>query len=170
MVAVGDDARGKVGSTVTAEVGVKNLGPAFARGAEEPAALVMVVVPTGTTVVSLPDGCALYNRRMRAYLCATRVDPFEAGDSITWPFRLRVDRAGELTGAVGVRASEDESRLTDNTASFFVNRASGTGGGAGAEDEPGLPVSGPPVGLLVATGLLFVAAGAAMCRAGRARA
>jgi hypothetical protein len=165
MVAIGDDVRGRPGATVTAEVGVRNLGPAFARGAAEHAALVLMTAPAGTTVVSHPDGCVLANRRKQSYLCVTGADPFEPGDTFTWPFRLRIDRAGELTGSVAVRASEDEPQLTNNVARIVVNPASGSGGAAG----PGLPVTGPPVGPLVATGLIFVLAGAVMCRAGRTR-
>jgi hypothetical protein len=116
----------------------------------------------------VPPGCDLADRDRRIYHCVPAgVDLFEPGEAITWRFRLRIDRADERSGWVGARASHEEELLADNLAPLTVTTAAGTGGGA-AMDAASLPVTGPPVAALTAIGLLLVAAGAAMCRLGRA--
>jgi hypothetical protein len=158
---------GDVGSTVTAVVGARNVGSVFLRGDRGAPAVVAVTPPPGTTVRSVPRGCTVADRDRRIYHCVPHgVDPFEPGSELTWRFRLRIDRVDERSGWVGVRASHEEPLLDDNLAPLTVTTAAGSGGGA-AMDRTGLPVTGPPVAALTAIGLLFVAAGAAMCRAAR---
>jgi hypothetical protein len=150
---------------VTAEIGVRNIGRAFVRGDRGFAARVAVIPPAGTTVRSYPDDCFPRTAARRVFECVTRgVDPFEPDTSITWPFRLRIDRAGELTGTVAALAGQKEPRLGNNIARLVVNRASGTAGG---EPEPALPITGPPVAWMTALGLLLVAAGVALRRIAR---
>jgi hypothetical protein len=166
--ALGDEVTGGVGDTVTAVVGVRNVGSIFLRGDRGAPAVVAMTPPPGTTVRAVPPGCALADRDRRIYHCVPAgLDLFEPGDAITWRFRLRIDRADERSGWVGVRASHEEPLLTDNLAPLTVTTTAGAGGGT-AMDATSLPVTGPPVAALTAIGLLFVAAGAAMCRLSRA--
>jgi hypothetical protein len=166
--ALGGEFPGAVGAGVTAVVGVRNVGSVFLRGDRGAPAVVAVIPPPGTTVRVVPRGCRLADRDRRIYHCVPAgVTVFEPGDAITWRFRLHVDRADERSGWVGVRAAHEEPLLTDNLAPLTVPTASGAGGGT-ALPSAGLPVTGPPVAALTAIGLLFVAAGAALCRLGRA--
>ncbi|HET6531384.1 MAG TPA: hypothetical protein VFH03_12360 [Actinoplanes sp.] len=166
--ALGGEFPGAVGAGVTAVVGVRNVGSVLLRGDRGAPAVVAVIPPPGTTVRAVPRGCRLADRDRRIYHCVPAgVTVFEPGDAITWRFRLHVDRADERSGWVGVRAAHEEPLLADNLAPLTVTTASGSGGGT-AMASAGLPVTGPPVAVLTAIGLLFVAAGAALCRLSRA--
>jgi hypothetical protein len=132
LAAVGADAKGKVGKTVSVKVGAKNLGPAFVFGVRKPAANVVVGRPKGTTVVSVPAGCLPSSkgkvvkrkdpRGAAEYLCTTVVNPFEVGQKVTWTFKLRIDKKGALTGSVRVVPSTVDGKRTNNSAKLRVNR------------------------------------------------
>ncbi|MEV6601387.1 hypothetical protein AB0M36_31730 [Actinoplanes sp. NPDC051346] len=131
LAAIGADARGKRGKTITVKVGAKNLGPAFIFGITKPAAAVVVSRPKGTTVVSVPTGCLPSSkgrvvpkkdpRGAAEYRCATTVNPFEAGKQITWAFKLRIDKKGALTGGVRVVSSTVDGKRTNDSAKLRIN-------------------------------------------------
>lgn len=162
VAAVGARLSAKVGTAVVAKVGAKNLGPAFVFGFPEPAAKVTVTAPKGTTVLSAPDGCVVAKDDKRTYVCTTAVSPFDVGKSVTWPFKLRVDTAGELTGTVTAKADGKELTAANNTAKLVVNPAGGAGAGdSGADTGGSLAITGAPVMLLSVAGLVLLGGGAA---------
>nr|BFE67208.1 hypothetical protein GCM10020092_005090 [Actinoplanes digitatis] len=131
LAAIGADARGKRGKTITVKVGAKNLGPAFVFGITKPAAVVIVSRPKGTKVVSVPAGCLPSSkgkvvprkdpRGAAEYRCVTTVNPFEVGKRITWAFKLRIDKKGALTGRVRVVPSTVDGKRTNDTAKLRIN-------------------------------------------------
>ncbi|MET8231420.1 hypothetical protein ABZS77_12210 [Micromonospora sp. NPDC005298] len=163
--AVGGQVRASVGATVTAKLGVKNLGPAYASGISEPAATVTVVPPKGTTVTAVPDGCA---KAAAGYVCRTAVHPLDVGEAVTWDFGLRVDTAGELTGTVTAKSSTPDVTADNDVAALVVNPAGGGVGGGDAGDGTSLPITGPS-GLVLSGGIVLLAAGAVLFLMGRRR-
>jgi hypothetical protein len=156
VAAVGARVSGSVGSTVTAKVGAKNLGPAFVFGFPEPASVVTVTPPAGTTVVSVPDDCV---KAGSAYTCTTAVMPFDPQTTVAWSFGLRVDTAGELTGKVVSKTAHDPKTAND-IAALVVNPVGGTGGDTGGTGG-GLAVTGAPAGFIAGAGALLLVGGAA---------
>jgi hypothetical protein len=112
-------------------VGVKNLGPAFVFGFPDPAAKVTVTATAGTTVVSVPEGCV---KAGTAYVCTTTASPFNVNTAVTWPFKLRIDKTGTLTGKVSVKSSQPDGSTANDIAKLLVSRPVGAGAGAGAGD------------------------------------
>ncbi|MFF4878704.1 LPXTG cell wall anchor domain-containing protein [Micromonospora sp. NPDC000668] len=155
--AVGGEVRAAVGSTVTAKLGVKNLGPAYASGITEPAATVTFTPPTGTTVTTVPAGCT---KADTGYVCRTAVHPLAVDQAVTWDFGLRVDAAGELTGTVTAKSSTPDVTSDNDVAKLVVNPAGGIGGG-GEDDDPSLPITGQS-GIVLAGAAALLAAGAAL--------
>ena len=169
LAAVGAEVSGSVGSTVQATVGVKNLGPAFVFGYPDPAAKVTVTAPEGTTVISAPADC---EKSGADYICTTpeTVRPFDVDKSVTWPFKLRIDAAGELTGTVSVKSSQPDSVASNDTAKLVVNPPGGAGDGSGGAGGGGsLPITGAPVMLVSAAGVLLLLGGAAAYAVSRRR-
>jgi hypothetical protein len=173
LAAVGAAVTGKVGATVTAKVGVANRGPAFVFGFPDPAAKVTVTVPAGTTVVTVPDGCV---KSASAYVCTTTAVPLDVKAAATWPFQLRIDRAGRLTGTVSVTSSQPDRATTNDKASLVVAQpvAAGNGDHPGGNDDDGgqgggLPITGAPIMLIAGVGLLLLAGGVAAYLVGRRR-
>jgi hypothetical protein len=183
LAAVGAKVEGKQGATLTATVGVKNLGPAFVFGYPDPAAKVTVKAPTGTTVVSAPEGCV---KADATYVCTTTAMPFDVDTVATWPFKLRIDKTGALTGTVSVKSSQPDGSTANDTAKLLVNppagagdgdsgAGGGTGSGAGGGTESGgtggsLPITGAPVLLISSLGALLLVGGAGAYVIGRRRA
>ncbi|MGK5739351.1 hypothetical protein [Micromonospora sp. URMC 103] len=163
--AVGAEVRGAVGSTVTAAVGVRNLGPAYASGLTEPAAMVTVTPPKGTTVTTVPAGC---EKADAAYVCTTAVHPLEVDQAVTWSFGLRIDTAGELRGSVTATPSNPDAATGNDVAELVVNRAGAAGGGGGAED-PSLPITGTSGIVLGGAAAALLAVGAALFVVARRR-
>jgi hypothetical protein len=162
VAGIGGEVRGAVGSTVTAKVGVRNLGPAYAQspfvqGASKAAAVVAFKPPTGTTVVKVPAGC----RQVDAgYACETVSYTVEVGESVTWDFGLRIDAAGELVGTVEAKSSTPDVTADNDTGKLIVNPAGGSGAGLGTLPVTGAPtwlLGGAALALLVVGGVLFVA-------------
>ncbi|TDC29635.1 hypothetical protein E1211_25665 [Micromonospora sp. 15K316] len=166
VTAVGGQVRADVGATVTAKVGVKNLGPAYASGITAPAATVTFTPPKGTTVTTVPAGCA---KADTGYVCRTDVHPLEVDQVVTWGFGLRVDTAGELVGTVAVKSSTPDVTSENDVAELVVNRAGGAGGG-GEDDGPSLPITGQSGILLgVAAAALLAVGGVLFAMARRRR-
>ncbi|MGQ5259857.1 LPXTG cell wall anchor domain-containing protein [Micromonospora sp. ZYX-F-536] len=159
--AVGGQVRAAVGTTITAKLGVKNLGPAYASGITEPAATVTVAPPAGTTVTTVPAGCT---KADTGYVCRTNVHPLEVGEAVTWDFGLRVDAAGELTGTVTVTSSSPDATSDNDVAKLVVNPVggAGAGGGGGSDDGPSLPITGQSGTVLGGAAAVLLAAGAAL--------
>ena len=154
LAAAGASVSGATGATVTAAVGVKNLGPAFVFGFPDPAAKVTVTVPAGVSVVTVPEGCV---KTGAAYVCTTTAMPFDVNATVTWPFELRIDRDGTLTGAVRVKSAQPDGNAANDGAELVVNPpAAGEGGGQGGGS---LPITGTPVLLIAGAGVLLLAGG-----------
>ncbi|MER7893743.1 LPXTG cell wall anchor domain-containing protein [Micromonospora sp. NPDC094482] len=162
--AVGGEVRAAVGATVTAKVGVKNLGPAYASGITEPAATVTFTPPAGTAVTTVPAGCT---KADTGYVCRTAIHPLAVDQAVTWGFGLRVDAAGELTGTVTAKSSTPDVTSDNDVAKLVVNRAGGAGGGD--EDGPSLPITGQSSILLGGGAAALLAAGAALFVVARRR-
>jgi len=161
VAAIGAEVSGATGATVTARVGVENLGPAFEFGFPKPAAEVTVTAPAGATVVSVPEGCV---RSGSAYVCTTTVSPLAVRASVTWPFKLRVDRAGTLTGSVVAKSFQPDVTGGNDAAALVVNPPAGGNNGAGrgaGGDGGGLPITGAPAALIGGAGVLLLGGGAA---------
>ncbi|MEV4758882.1 hypothetical protein AB0J86_27820 [Micromonospora sp. NPDC049559] len=152
-----------VGATVTARIGVKNLGPAYASGLTKPAAVVAFAPPPHTTVTSVPAGCA---KAGLGYTCETAVHPLAVNGAVTWDFGLRVDAAGELVGSVLVKPSNPDARSDNDVAKLVVNPAGGAGGG---EEEPTLPITGVSGPVLGGAALALLAVGTVMYLVARRR-
>jgi hypothetical protein len=170
VAAIGATVRGAVGATVTASVGAKNFGPAFVFGYPKAAATVTVVPPTGTTVVSVPDGCVAIKT---AYVCTTTAMPFDPGKTVAWPFRLRITKRGKLVGAVVAKSSAADRNAANNSTKLIVNPPAARAAGGGGSDSPAssgpLAVTGASALLIGGTGLALAAGGAFVLAALRRR-
>ncbi|SFF96609.1 hypothetical protein SAMN05421541_13620 [Actinoplanes philippinensis] len=125
--AVGASARGRVGTEVDVQVGLRNRGPAridaFRMDVPVTYPSVSVVIPAGATVVSY-DEEQCYQRAADSYHCQFR--DLEVGQKLTVPFRLRIDSAGTSTGSVTVTTADysgtpgPDSNRGNNTAKLTV--------------------------------------------------
>ncbi|MFE0651887.1 hypothetical protein ACFVZH_25195 [Streptomyces sp. NPDC059534] len=134
----GSRVEGAVGATVRADVTVKNRGPAWVAslGAGEPAAVVDVRVPAGTTVTAKPDSCSALSETGEwleeqlgapRYRCTTPIYLDERATH-TFGFDLRIDRAGKSKSTVSLDNDQYEPPirsfdpdLTNNSAVIVVN-------------------------------------------------
>lgn len=95
----GDEVRGEKGETVTADITLRNRGPA-----KLPEMTTLLdfrfEAPEGTTVVDAPEGCDRYEdaKRREVYLCSAD-GPLQADRALHFPFSLRIDEVVE--GAKG---------------------------------------------------------------------
>jgi uncharacterized protein DUF11 len=160
LAAVGAEVSGKTGVTVTATVGARNLGPAFEWGFPDPAAEVTVTAPTGTSVVSAPEGCV---KSGSAYVCTSTASPLDVKASATWAFKLRIDKAGTLTGSVKVKSFQPDVSAANDAAKLVVNPPAGAAdaAGQGGNDGGGLPITGAPAALIGGAGVLLLGGGVA---------
>ena len=167
LVAIGDDVTGEAGDVVTAEVGVRNDGPAtldFGRSGES-VAWIKVGVPAGATVVSVPEGCdkdgAIYNCFTGTLLPASERQVFDFG--------LRIDRVvADAGGKVVVNEPCECSQfakdldMSNNTSEIVINGTGAGGPDAGDGGQGGgLPVTGPVGAAVAGAGLLLLVAGGA---------
>ena len=176
--AIGATVTGAAGDTVTVNVGVRNNGPATLdrSRAGEPAATVIVTIPTGTAVVDAPAGCTLATGDDTSlktkkggvqYGCFSDY-VFPAKTTVTWPFRLKITKVqDDATGWVESnppcecdRFDRDTNKAND-VAKIVVNPVA-AGGGEGGGDGDGLPITGPQTALIAAAGAILVAAGAVL--------
>ncbi|GLW30046.1 Ig-like domain-containing protein [Actinoplanes regularis] len=97
LAAVGGTATGWVGDVVEAEVGVRNSGPATLDLSRigNPAAVVIIEPPAGTSIVSAP-GC--FKVTSTQAVCHTAY-VFKVGEAKTWKLALRIDKS--VPGAAG---------------------------------------------------------------------
>lgn len=118
FAAFGDSVRGKVGQTVTVEVGTRNLGPGVLdlTAKEGEAYRLEFVPPDGTTVVSNPFPgeddpwtCAPGTAGAASYDCPPYLEAVPLHQRQTYVFRLRIDRA--MPGPAGqVRVVPNDGR------------------------------------------------------------
>jgi hypothetical protein len=172
LVAIGDRLTGAVGDEVTAEVGVRNAGPAtidFNRSGES-ISHVAVTLPAGTMLLAAPEACS--NDQGSRYLCSGSAF-LPVGGTETYEFKLRITRVvPHAKGAVVVNGpcdcsqfTKDTNKTNNKTAIVLNPTGTGSGGGAGG----GLPVTGPPAGAAGGAGLILLIGGAGMLTARRRR-
>jgi hypothetical protein len=148
LAAVGTTVKGAAGTTVTARIGIQNLGPARIGLSDGAAAEVRVTVPKGTTVVSIPQDCWPSNGQAdptgaAEYLCYTNTATIDVGGTYTWDLGLRIDSSGETTGTFTAQAIGNEANPSNNTARIVVNSAAeARAGGSSRMRSPG-PTSAP---------------------------
>ncbi|MFB7456971.1 hypothetical protein [Streptomyces sp. NPDC056188] len=127
---------GAAGETVTASLTFKNNGPGWLGnlGSGDPVAAVRLIVPPGTTVTGVPEGCgprtlsgSYYPNRTGAprYDCALPYWVLENTER-SFAFKLRIDTVvPSATGEVSIHPPFGEFRhdpdLTNNTAVLTVN-------------------------------------------------
>ncbi|MGH3682340.1 MAG: hypothetical protein ACRDT2_19060, partial [Natronosporangium sp.] len=169
FAAVGARLDGEVGDLLSADVGVRNVGPALANSiqAGDPLNLVRVTVPDGTTAVEVPDNCSPAGDETAdtepgapAYLC-TAGFLLPVGETESFPFVLRIDQViPDVTGRVEVNQSAGEPtppadiNPDNDLAEIVVNPTAGGGTGGG------LPVTGSASWLVGLAGALLLALGA----------
>ncbi|MFD3971322.1 peptidase [Streptomyces cyaneofuscatus] len=169
FVAYGDKVAGAEGSTVTADIGFRNDGPAwvsYLRSGESVATLDFTV-PPGTTVTDKPDRCRAvtagggYREDQKSpaprYVCDASMTVLDGG-GLDLPFALRIDRSAVgAEGAVTIRGPllqnpklPFDPKPANNTAYLIVNgegegegseSGGATGGGSGEPSTP--PTSAP---------------------------
>ncbi|MFJ1801091.1 peptidase [Streptomyces sp. NPDC088180] len=165
FAAYGDEASGAAGTTVRADIGFRNEGPAWIGHLRsgEPVATVDFTVPQGASVTAKPDRCRAvtadgkYREDQRSpaprYVCDTSTTVWDGAD-LGLPFELRIDRA--LIGASGevtVRGTWPQNpalpfdpKPADNTAFLVLNGEGGgdSGGTTGGAGEPPTPPTSAP--------------------------
>ncbi|HCU52371.1 MAG TPA: hypothetical protein DGG94_21680 [Micromonosporaceae bacterium] len=167
FAAIGATGSGAAGSTVTVEIGIRNVGPAthYVEGDPyEGRSRLRVTVPEGSSLAQLPKGCSAVDgegnpdphpeRLDAAYYECWGPEYIETGKSYTFPLSLRIDRVvADAAGEVEENWLEDSNPANDKAA-LVLN---GTGGNGG-----GLPVTGAQVGAIVVSGALLLGAGVIM--------
>ncbi|MEV4623370.1 hypothetical protein AB0J74_32255 [Asanoa sp. NPDC049573] len=157
--ALGARINGAVGDQAEIKLGFRNDGPAPSDRSDSghPVTTVDVTVPSGTTAVAVPQGCA--PREGRAFRCSP--GPVVAvGETITFPFTLRIDAAGAGRGSVAINVAcqcdgaNIDLNSGNDTAPIEINVAAETGGQPG-----GLPVTGATATLIAGAGGLLLVAG-----------
>lgn len=164
---------GAVGEIVPVTVGFTNNGPAAVNAGGEHGiyTMALVTLPKGTTAVEAPGNCADAEGEFgpdsgkpgaAAYACFVP-EVVGSGKKVEFPFSLRIDQAGSLTGQVELfHGGPDETAVKDlnaanDTAKIVVNATGGNGGGDG--DGGTLPITGESTGLIAGIGALLLAAG-----------
>ncbi|MEU0356302.1 peptidase [Streptomyces cyaneofuscatus] len=170
FVGYGDKVAGAEGTTVTADIGFRNEGPAWVGYVRsgEPVATVDFTVPPGTTVTAKPDRCRAvtagggYREDQKSpaprYVCDTSMSVLDGG-GLDLPFELRIDRSSVgAEGAVTVRGPwlqnpklPFDPEPANNTAYLVVNgegegadSGGTTGGTDGGSGEPSTPPTSAP--------------------------
>ncbi|MFE2503416.1 peptidase [Streptomyces rubiginosohelvolus] len=170
FVAYGDQVAGTDGSTVKADIGFRNEGPAWIghiRSGED-VATVDFTVPQGASVTSKPERCRAvtadgkYREDQKSpaprYFCNTSMTVRD-GAGLDLPFELRVDKAMVgASGAVTVRNTflknpklPFDPKPANNTAYLILNgegagsdSGGATEGGDGGSGEPSTPPTSAP--------------------------
>ncbi|WP_030579681.1 hypothetical protein [Streptomyces anulatus] len=170
FVAYGDQVAGPEGSTVKADIGFRNEGPAWIghiRSGED-VATVDFTVPQGASVTSKPERCRAVtadgkyredqNSPAPRYVCNTSMTVRD-GAGLDLPFELRVDKAMVgASGAVTVRSTwlqnpklPFDPKPANNTAYLILNgegdgsdSGGATEGGDGGSGEPSTPPDSAP--------------------------
>jgi hypothetical protein len=180
VAAIGAKVRGEVGDVVDAKIGLRNNGPATIdrNRSGESASVVMLTIPVGTKVATVPDGCQVAEwgktePNAVQYICETGF-LLKAGETKTWTFGLRIEKVHvDATGAVETNPACECSWFnkdidgSNDLAKLIVNPSDeeepgeepGTGGGGGGAGDGGLPITGPQGTAIALTGALLVVAG-----------
>ncbi|MGV9210575.1 LPXTG cell wall anchor domain-containing protein [Micromonospora sp. RB23] len=174
LVAIGDKLTGKAGDVVTANLGVRNDGPAaldFGRGGS-PVTKIDIAVPVGTTAVEVPEVCAPFDGEQvdwenpgkpgaKQYRCYPDIF-IGVDEEQTVEIDLRIDKViPNAEGTVTINAKcecegfTEDLKPANDVAKILVNAAGGQGGGDGGS----LPITGQSTGLLAGLGALLLAAG-----------
>lgn len=169
FVAYGDQVAGPEGSTVKADIGFRNEGPAWIghiRSGED-VATVDFTVPQGASVTSKPERCRAvtadgkYREDQTSpaprYVCNTSMTVRD-GSGLDLPFELRVDKA--MVGASGEVTVRNtwlqnpklpfDPKPANNTAFLVLNGEGGadsggtTGSDGGGSGEPSTPPTSAP--------------------------
>ncbi len=170
LEAVGTTVRGAVGTTVKLGVGLHNRGPARAGFREGPAAAVLITVPTGTAVVSVPRDCVPApngkptweeDKRYGApqYFCYVESLFIEVDETPTFVFDLRIDNPGPSNGDVRIVYPNTDPVPANNTAAILVNPAGGAESGGQAGGVGALPLTGRAAGPMAGAAAMLVALG-----------
>jgi LPXTG-motif cell wall-anchored protein len=165
LAALDTTVRGKAGATVTAEIQIRNLGPAIIDAWDQfPSAY--VVIPAGTTVVKADHNCVAVDGKIGEYRCLS--GGLSVGQSATWTLQLKIGATG--TGAITARTetAEDgvfgpDGNAANNTAKLLINPPAGAGGSNGGDSAGaggGLPITGTNVTLAAGAGIALLLAGA----------
>ncbi|WP_305788246.1 hypothetical protein [Symbioplanes lichenis] len=123
--ATGATVRGAVGDVVDAAVGFTNHGPARLDYARDFPSRVDVVVPSGVTVLSYDSQHCWPTDPFTTFDCQFS-DDVEVGQTVTFPFTLRLDNPGTSTGSVKVVTSlydgspAPDADRTNNTAALVA--------------------------------------------------
>ncbi|MEH0820647.1 MULTISPECIES: LPXTG cell wall anchor domain-containing protein [unclassified Micromonospora] len=166
--AVGGRVSAEVGNRVTVTPGFRNLGPTTVEIWRE-IPLVRFRIPDGTTAVEVHWGCApigagpwnpgdTYGQPgAREYGCSGPGDIAGVGETVSYPFTLRVDRLPQPSaGTVTIDVEADTNSANDRAEIVLVPPA-GSGGNGGGDDS--LPITGASTALTMAVGGLLLAAG-----------
>jgi LPXTG-motif cell wall-anchored protein len=175
LAAIGDKLTGAAGDEVTANVGLRNNGPATL---DDPSGAsvtyLRVDVPPGTTVISASRSCQPIKGEGlgqpgeaggSSYHCYSSIRSI-AGEEETYEFTLRIDEVvANAKGSVEVNVPcpcggfDDDLKPANDTAAILVN-ATGGGGGGGEDGDGGtLPITGAQTGLIAGVGGLLLAVG-----------
>jgi LPXTG-motif cell wall-anchored protein len=166
LAAIGTTVRGEAGETVTATIGIKNLGPAVIDSWDHfPSA--HVVLPAGTTVVEADRNCVAVEDRAREYRCLS--GGLTVGETATWALKITVSGTGKGTITARTETAEDgvygpDRNAANNTAELLINPPAGDGDGDGDGGEGGgggLPITGVNATLAIGAGIALLLAGAA---------
>lgn len=182
LAAVGAELTAAAGDEITVPVGARSVGKAtldFSR-VGGPAAVTMVTMPAGTTVLDAAEECYPVVRGevdfdapgkpgAAKYWCSSDYI-FVAGTAEIYEFKLRVDRiAGRTAGTVTVnepceceRFRGDIDKSNDKAAIVITSGAAGGGGDGGGNGDGGeLPITGPAGTTLAAAGAALLVLGVA---------
>lgn len=188
LTAVGTTVRGKVGDTVKATFGIKNLGPARIDSWDEfPSAL--VTIPAGTTVAEADRNCVAVTGQAGTYRCLA--SGLDVGETANWVLSLKITDAAPGKGTITARteiagkdtfgpdldASNDKAEILLNPATAGddgdngddTDDNGGTGAGTGDDDGGTLPITGANTTLAAGVGVLLVLAGSILVVATRRR-
>jgi hypothetical protein len=178
LSASGATLHGAAGETVSAKIGLTNLGPATVQNQTGEGAVSFVfTVPPGTSVVDVPEPCVTASDSSKtpgadAYLCLSDA-VFAKGDKVTPTFKLKITEVVEGAEGTVQAVYRDgnpnlryDKNLANNTATVVVNPAAdGETGGTSGE----LPVTGVKVGAIAGGGIALLALGGTLFLIGRRR-
>jgi hypothetical protein len=179
LAAIGTTVRGTAGETVTATVGIKNLGPAVIDSWDQfPSAY--VVLPAGTTVVEADRNCVAVEGKAGEYRCLS--GGLAVGETATWALKITVSGTGKgtitaRTEIAGEDAYGPDRNAANNTAALLINPPAAAGGGGGADGTGGaadgdggiLAITGVNATLAAGAGVTLLLAGAAAVAVTRRR-
>ncbi|MEU7876275.1 LPXTG cell wall anchor domain-containing protein [Dactylosporangium sp. NPDC049140] len=177
IAAVGTTTTAAPGSTINVPVGGKNTGHGSVRmnGPGNPAFKLTFVVPSGTEVVTVPDGCngeigpgnyGPGDPGKPSYECYSN-DTLYVGETYTVTFGLKVSAALPATGSVSVLSyatDGPDANPSNDKAPVAINV-----GPPSPSAPPSLPVTGSQTVLIAGAGAAVLAAGAVLFMLARRR-